>query len=165
MVNDNNKDNIVILMDINSSLIWIKFLWSLRWNESSSHKELCPKNVHQSVCLTATSASPPIVHFLWAVVLFYTAWVLMTSMLWKHFLSNQVLRLWRLKSLGGLWGNTWQDIQYQHLVWQSCTESVLARGWNFTNTVHLREIGTSLSFIPWCNRNNCHDKSIMAKKK
>lgn len=136
-------------------------MWSLRWNGSSLTKNYVLKSLF---------ALQPLLHLL-QLFIFSEQWFYSTLLecLWRQcygntfLVSNQVLRLWRLKSLGGLWGNTWRDIQYQHLIWQRCTEFVLARGWNFTNTVHLRETGTSLSFIPWCNRNNCHDKSIWLK--
>lgn len=75
--------------------------------------------------------------------------------------KNQWLRLWRLKSPEDVYEEIFD--RTLGIGPYSCVESLFMY-WNFINTVSLRKTRTSLVFIPWSNRNNCHDKNVMAPK-
>lgn len=116
-----------ILMDVNFFLILIKSPWTLKWTTGFF---LLTRNYVLKMFITLF-ALQPLLHLLklplWAVVLFYTAWMLMTLILRKHFPIQEFTfkALMAQESRECLWGDFWQDTQHWPLVGQSCIEPVL----------------------------------------
>lgn len=105
--------------------IFIKSLWTLKWTTGFF---LLTRNYVLKMFIILFALQP--LHLLklplWAVVLFYTAWLLMTPILRKHFPIQEFTfkALMAQESRECLWGDIWQDTQHWPLVGQSCIESV-----------------------------------------
>lgn len=107
--------------------ILIKSLWTLKWTTGFF---LLTRNYVLKMFITLF-ALQPLLHLLklplWAVVLFYATWMLMTLILRKHFPIQEFTfkALMAQESGECLWGDIWQDTQHWPLVGHSCIESVL----------------------------------------